>query len=135
MIALAIRGGGYEAEWASNFTIGISGQHDGFNTAKNNVLDFLKTYIDEQGIIGSVKIWITGYSRAAATANLLAGAIDDGETISTDISYSCDDIYAYCFETPAGALVDDVKRKTRYNNIFNIINSSDPIPYLAPATL
>lgn len=40
LIAVAIRGGGYEKEWASNFTIGSSGQHVGFNTAKNNVIAF-----------------------------------------------------------------------------------------------
>lgn len=34
LIAVAVRGGGYEQEWASNFTIGTSGQHQGFNTAK-----------------------------------------------------------------------------------------------------
>ena len=42
LIAVAVRGGGYEQEWASNFTIGTSGQHQGFNTAKNNVLSYLK---------------------------------------------------------------------------------------------
>lgn len=135
LIALAVRGGGYESEWASNFTIGISGQHNGFNTAKNNVLDYLKTYVEEQNITGAVKFWITGYSRAAATANLVGGAIDNGAVISTDISYAYDDIYTYCFETPAGALTADVKGQAKYNNIFNIINSSDPVPYVAPAAM
>ena len=135
LIVLAVRGGGYESEWASNFTIGISGQHNGFNTAKNNVLDYLKTYVEEQNITGAVKFWITGYSRAAATANLVGGAIDNGAVISTDISYAYDDIYTYCFETPAGALTADVKGQAKYNNIFNIINSSDPVPYVAPAAM
>lgn len=48
LIAVAVRGGGYEQEWASNFTIGTSGQHQGFNTAKNNVLSYLKQYISKQ---------------------------------------------------------------------------------------
>lgn len=135
LIALAVRGGGYESEWASNFTIGLSGQHNGFNTAKNNVLDYLKTYVEEQNITGAVKFWISGYSRAAATANLVGGAIDNGAVISTDISYAYDDIYTYCFETPAGALTADVKGQAKYNNIFNIINSSDPVPYVAPAAM
>ena len=30
LLALAIRGGGYESEWASNVTLGTSGQHQGF---------------------------------------------------------------------------------------------------------
>ena len=133
LIALAVRGGGYEQEWASNFTMGYSGQHQGFNEAKNNVIDYLKNYIEDQEITGPVKIWITGYSRAAATANLVGGAIDDGEVLSEQISYSPDDVYTYCFETPAGAVTSEVKGKTIYNNIFNIINKNDPVPYVAPA--
>lgn len=135
LIALAVRGGGYESEWASNFTIGSSGQHNGFNTAKNNVINFLQTYVEEQNITGAVKFWITGYSRAAATANLVGGDIDNGVVISTNISYASDDIYTYCFETPAGALTSEVKGQSKYNNIFNIINSSDPVPYVAPAAM
>ena len=135
LIAVAVRGGGYEQEWASNFTIGTSGQHDGFNTAKDNVLSFLRNYISEQKITGPVKLWITGYSRAAATANLVAGEIDNGASLGDDITYENDDVYAYCFETPAGALASEVKNKTIYYNIFNIINSSDPVPYVAPAAM
>lgn len=136
LIAVAVRGSGYEQEWASNFTIGTSGQHEGFDTAKNNVISFLKEYVSNQHISGPVKIWITGYSRAAATANLVAGAINDGTELSSKISYIAnDDVYAYCFETPAGALTSKVKNTASYGNIFNIINSSDPVPYVAPAAL
>ncbi len=135
LIALAVRGAGYEQEWASNFTVGTTGLHTGFNEAKGMVLEFLKNYIADQNISGDVKLWITGYSRAAATANLVAGAIDDGELLSENITYTNDDVYAYCFETPAGALTDEVKGQTKYYNIFNIVNSSDPVPYVAPAAL
>ncbi len=135
LIALAVRGGGYEQEWASNFTIGASGQHEGFAQAKNEVLTFLKGYISQQNIEGKVKLWLTGYSRAAATANLLAGAIDDGEMLSSKISYTLDDVFAYCFETPAGALTEQVKGQSKYKNIFNIVNSSDPVPYVAPSAM
>ena len=135
LIALAVRGGGYEQEWAGNFTIGLSGQHQGFNTAKDQVINYLKRYVAEQNITGPVKIWITGYSRAAATANLVGGALDDGTPISSEITYSPHDIFTYCFETPAGALTAQVKNRQVYNNIFNIINSSDPVPYVAPAAL
>ena len=135
LIALAVRGGGYEREWASNFTIGTSGQHDGFDTAKDNVISFLRSYIDNQNITGPVKIWITGFSRAAATSNLVGGEIDKGVLLSNNITYSLDDVYTYCFETPAGALTSQVKNQSIYSNIFNIINSSDPVPYVAPAAM
>lgn len=135
LIALAVRGGGYEQEWASNFTIGSSGQHSGFNTAKDNVISFLRSYIENQNITGAVKFWITGYSRAAATANLVGGALDNGTSVGANISYDYKDIYTYCFETPAGTLTSRVKGQTKYKNIFNIINSSDLVPYVAPAAM
>lgn len=134
LIAVAVRGGGYEQEWASNFTIGTTGQHQGFAEAKNEVLEFLKQYIADQNISGNVKLWLTGYSRAAATANLIAGAIADGYTLSDDITYSQGDVFAYCFETPAGALTSEVG-DGGYENIFNILNSSDPVPYVAPSAM
>jgi uncharacterized protein YegL len=40
IIAVAVRGGGYEKEWASNFTLGKSGQHQGFSEAKQNIRNF-----------------------------------------------------------------------------------------------
>lgn len=135
LIALAVRGGGYESEWASNFTIGANGQHNGFDLAKKNVIDYLKTYISNQNITGNIKLWITGFSRAAATANLVGGAIDDGISIGSDISYDLSDVFTYCFETPAGALTSQIENQSKYKNIFNIINSSDPVPYVAPAAL
>ncbi len=135
LIALAIRGSGYEQEWASNFTIGTSGQHAGFAKAKNDVINFLQEYITEEkekgNIPGDVKFWVTGFSRAAATANLVGAKLNDG---ISGVSYLGDDVYTYCFETPAGGLKDQAKRSV-YDNIFNIINSNDPVPYVAPAAM
>ena len=132
LIAVAIRGGGYEQEWASNFTVGESGMHSGFDTAKKNVVSFLKQYLSNNDIHGKLKIWVTGYSRAAATANLVGGAIDDGALDSPDYSVARKDVFTYCFETPAGATLN-VSKQTVYSNIFNIINPSDPVPFVAPS--
>ena len=135
LVALAIRGSGYEQEWASNFTIGTSGQHAGFAKAKNDVINFLQEYLAEEKakgkIPGDVKFWVTGFSRAAATANLVGAKLNDG---INGVSYLGDDVYTYCFETPAGGLRDQAKRSV-YDNIFNIINSNDPVPYVAPAAM
>lgn len=134
LIALAIRGGGYESEWASNFTIGKDGDHTGFSQARDQVLDFLKKeYIEENGISGDIKLWITGYSRAGATANLVAGKIDEGVTLA-NCSLKKSDLYAYTFEAPAGAKQKkEVNIKTGiYKNIFNTVNLNDPVPRVAP---
>lgn len=131
LIALAVRGGGYESEWASNFTIGEDGFHQGFTQARNQVLAFLKDYISRNDISGDIKLWITGYSRGAATANMVAGAINEGEGF-TNCTLQPSDMYAYTFETPAGALKSDIDNN-RNRNIFNIINSSDLVTKVAPA--
>ena len=135
LIAVAIRGGGYGREWASNFTIGETGQHNGFDAAKNNVLEYLKTYMAKQNITGPVKFWVTGFSRAAATANLVGGELDKGYDFGPDIAYAPEDVYAYCFEPPAGALVSETRNQEVYYNIFNIVNQSDPVPFVAPAPM
>lgn len=134
LIAVAVRGG-YESEWAGNFTLGKSGQHYGFAQAKKQVLDFLKSYIRENKISGDIKIWLTGYSRAAATANLVAGALDDGEKLGDGVVLKKEDLYAYCFETPMGATKSEIKNRLKYNNIYNIINKNDPVTKVAMSAL
>ncbi|MTD41804.1 VWA domain-containing protein [Erwinia sp. CPCC 100877] len=131
LIALAVRGDGYESEWASNFTLGKTDYHQGFSEARDQVLQFLtKEYIAANGISGDIKLWITGFSRAAATANLVAGKIDEGVSIS-NCTLDLDDMYAYTFETPAG-MPKSKADENKCKNIFNIINKSDPVPRVAP---
>ncbi len=134
LVAIAVRGAGYGQEWASNFTLGTENQHQGFSEGKEKVLEFLKEYFEKQNISGKIKIWLTGYSRGAAVANLVAGSIDDGYQLDDDAIYDLDDIYTYCFESPAGALLDEVNDK-KYENIFNIINPNDIVPFVAPADM
>ena len=79
LIVIAVRGGGYEKEWAGNFAItGQDDHHDGFDIASSKVKTALFMYMNNQKIFGNVKIWITGYSRAAAVANLVAADLDNG---------------------------------------------------------
>lgn len=131
LIAVAVRGGGYEREWASNFTMGESGHHEGFSKARDIVIAFLENYVKEQRISGDIKVWITGYSRAAATANMVAGAIDQGVVNWGGCNLESKDMFAYTFETPAGVMDPEAKSE-KYSNIFNIINSNDLVPLVAP---
>ena len=134
LVALAVRGGGYESEWAGNFTIGRTGEHYGFSKAKEQVLDFLRHYIANNHITGEIKLWLTGYSRAAATANMVAGAIDNGENLG-DVTLEKENLYAYCFETPRGVLISAASDVKKYYNIYNIINKNDPVPLVAMQAL
>lgn len=144
MIGIGIRGANYQQEWSSNFTLGKYSDnqyHQGFYKAATDLLSGLNTYIADQSITGKIKIWISGYSRAGATANLTSGLldkslVDNSHILGDNVSYAKEDVYAYCFEAPQGAYydkdADDIEVKgENYNNIFNIINSYDPVPKVA----
>lgn len=140
LIAVPIRGGNYGGEWASNFhlydddednnLISLNGNHKGFQTAANEVKNGLNDYIRDHEIKGDLKIWIVGYSRAAAVANLLGQSINNatlgGE--KADIA----DIYVYTFATPAGA--SKASAEIGYApNIYNIVSPVDIVPRVAPS--
>lgn len=131
LIALAIRGGGYEAEWASNLTLGRSGEHQGFREASEKALTFLDQYLKEHKVTGKVKLWINGYSRAAAVTNLTAGALNKGRKLASG-ELKAEDMYAFCFEAPAGTLKGTGNREGRHDNIVNVINVNDVVTKVGP---
>ena len=124
LIAIAVRGGEYGAEWASNVTLGDGiGEARGFGDAANQVEKGIYEYIENYNIDTSdSKFWISGFSRAAATSNLVAKRLTD--------SYGEDRVYAYCFETPKGGVFDQLKDGLHYSNIHNMINGSDIVTYV-----
>ena len=143
LIGIGVRGDNYYAEWVSNMTFGDNPQFaDGYYGASNIYLDALKSYINDFKISGKIKIWTAGYSRGGTGINLAIGRMDDalinGENIlSPKVSYTKEDLYAYCFEAPAGriATFDEGKilqKGDNYNNIHCLLNVNDFIPYLAP---
>ena len=131
LVALAIRGGGYDQEWASNFTVGPWEEHDGFAKAKRDTLDFLDGYLTEMNITGPIKLWIVGYSRSAVTANMVGGALDSGYQLANGATAAFDDLFVYAFEPPQGSMKN--KTSGNYSNIHNIINKNDPVAMVAPS--
>ena len=133
LILIAIRGGGYRQEWASNFTIGLSDEHQGFSEAASTVFETARGYLSElraDGYNGAVKFWITGYSRGAAVANLTAQrltALADSET-----GFSRDDVFAYCLACPRNVILDSVDASA-YDNIANIVHYADFVPKIPVA--
>lgn len=122
VIAVAIRGDGYEAEWASNMMIGRSGDEEGFSSASQKIVNRIKEY-QENYHLKHIKIWISGYSRAGGVANLTGKYIIE-HLEEFDINHD-DDVYVYTFEAPNSS-ADDVI----YDSIHNVINVNDLIPYL-----
>ena len=133
LIALAVRGGGYGKEWASNFTIGEEGEHTGFAQARDSVIDFLEDYVAGLGSSESkkLKLWIVGYSRAGATANMTAAKLNSYSTIS-GATVTQDNIYCYTFEAPQGAM--SYEAEGDFSNIHNITNTNDLVPLVAPSS-
>lgn len=150
LIAVPIRGGGYGNEWASNFHVADdftspnlpTKNHVGFQKAANGVLSWLKFYVNRHKdlIKGDLKLWIVGYSRAAATANLLGHSLNE-LTVENSRSGSgglggctlhLSDIYVYTFATPAGATYGSAA--SAYDpNIYNIVSPVDLVPLVAPS--
>lgn len=130
LVVVTVRGGGYGVEWGPNFKIGQGYTHRGFARARDQVLEGIENYFAKYGekLFSNCKIWITGYSRGAATANLVAKELIDGYFV--DVSFDPEDIYAFCFECPQNSRADDVSDE-KYKNIINIANPVDFVTKVA----
>jgi hypothetical protein len=111
LVACIVRGGAYGAEWGDNFRISDNSKyHYGFNSAATKVqaslYDYLADLKEKGDIVGDIKLWITGYSRGAAVANLLAAKIDD----SPALNIKKENVFAYTFATPQGVLASAVDK-------------------------
>ena len=118
LIAVGICGQGYLDEWESNFSIGLGKHPEGFDSAAQLVYDRVFGYISENHLNGKLKIWVSGFSRAAAIANITASRLSDSDFFSQE------DVFAYTFATPNTVKDDDVPE---YSNIFNICGKMDPV--------
>ena len=133
LIAIVIRGGNYGSEWGGNFNVGREGAHEGFADARDEVLRFTKEYI--QGLDASykrnMKLWIVGYSRGGATANMVAGALNNSCRAEIGVDISSDNIYCYTFEAPQGILTSQIAGSDA--NIHNVLNTNDLVPLVVPS--
>lgn len=128
LISVVVRGGGYGAEWSSNFHVGTGEYyHEAFHTAALQVYQDVIDAIERTQ--GRCRLWITGYSRGAAVANLTAAMLDDYAAGSSQVDP--DGIYAYTFATPQGVTTRAYNGQPLYNNIFNIVNPADAVPQVA----
>lgn len=131
IIAVDVRGtGGFLTEWSSNFDMGDRTKfnttsdwlhydnHKGFDVAATRALKRIRQYLDAYTRRGDdLVFWVTGHSRGAAIANILAAdLIDEGETV-----------FGYTFATPNTTVRDSALGST-YASIFNLVNQCDFVP-------
>lgn len=131
LVAVGLRGHNYYGEWGGNFRVDEAGDHAGFVLCRDQALTFLREYLAAAGITGRIKLWIVGYSRSAATANLMGAALDHGASLGDGVHLSPHDLYCYCFEPPMGTVAVDASDPI-YGNIHNIVNEADIVPQVLP---
>ena len=149
LIAVAIRGAGYEAEWGSNVTLGSGnenrgadkkGEALGFSQAADQTMEAIDYYINRYDLqdevqTGKVKFWVSGFSRAGATANItskrLVEKYADGSEGKNNL------VFSYPLEAPKGGTdkAEQLTDKTKYYCIHNIVNSGDVVPLVAPGEM
>lgn len=130
LLMVTVRGGGYMDEWGGNFDLGTKDEHQGFNEAVLQVRDGIKKYVEKykDKLPYELKVWISGYSRGAATTNRVAKMLDDGAVEGL----TRDNIYAFCFECPQNTTkTQSYVESDKYKNIVSIVNSVDLVPKVA----
>ncbi len=101
LLAIFPRNAGYDAEWMGNFDLGSTKAHKGFMEARDEMLRFMKKYMTDNNISGKLKVWIPGYSRGGATANLLGGFLAEDNGYFANVSLSYKDLFVYTIASPA----------------------------------
>lgn len=125
VLALSGRCSNYENEWLSNFDVGTEGDAKGFSNAADKMLTFAKAYVTAHSIKGKVKVWITGYSRSAAAADIAGSRLDD-DPMYLGTKVDAENIYDYTFATPNSTTISEEKAAS-YKNIYNYFFDNDLI--------
>lgn len=129
IIPVVIRSHKYGGEWVSNAHVFDKSCPDfavGFKNPADKVYDALSDYISRRELEGkNLKIWVCGFSRGGAIANLL------GARLTLESGIEKDNIFVYTFATP-NTVYDRAAVFT--DNIFNIISETDTVPRVPPAS-
>lgn len=128
LVAVAVSGGGYEDEWLSNFSFGDESVHNGFFSAAFTVFQRVFDYVDAYAGEGRFKIWMGGYSRAAAVSNMTAALALTAEQVDRE------DLYVYTFATPNNIRLESgdfpLEGVYDYSGIYNVVGMFDPVPLI-----
>ncbi|MBR2834768.1 MAG: hypothetical protein IKE43_03515 [Coriobacteriales bacterium] len=128
LILVATRGAGYGYEWGGNLEVGDGICHLNYERAANEIVANLADYMNQNAgtLKSTCKVWLSGFSRGAAVANLVAAKLDQG--IIPGINSSS--VYTYCFECPQNTR-DQAAHDSMYGNIFSVVNPLDILPRFA----
>lgn len=125
LVMVIIRGTAANAEWVSNANVADTSQkadtfHEGFLFASEEINVQIKKFLDQKGVSkGDAKFFVTGHSRGASVANLVAAGLSSDEGKE-------EDVYAYTFAAPNCVLKSELEKRN-HENIFNIVNPEDVV--------
>lgn len=102
LLAVIPRSASYKQEWVGNFNVGNNGIHEGFKAARDEILRYVKKYIQDNNIEGNLKVWTVGHSRGAAVSNMLGAFFAGGgiEYFGNNVNITPEDVYCYTYATP-----------------------------------
>ena len=142
LVPVIVRGIGYDDEWMSNVLLGTvqemgpGMEAKGFNNAASQVIAEINIYLKKYNLedelrAGKVKFWVTGYSRAGATANLTSKKLVDmiAEKCKGDKK---SEVFGYTCEAAKGGTDAAEVSGNDYTCIHNMVNQVDLVPYVAP---
>lgn len=124
VVAVILEGTSTKDEWKSNINLGTGNLHEGFNATEKLVHKKLNSYITNNKLKkNNTLFWVTGHSRGAAVADIMAKRLSD--------KYGKKNVYAYTFAAPK---VTKSREKTTsaYKNIFNYVNPDDLVTTVPP---
>lgn len=101
------------------------GEHNSFLTGMECVRKGLLEFLEKKGF-SNVRLVITGHSRGAAVANLLAKKMIEFKNVKGR-EKEVDSVVAYTFATPNCTLDEEVRNK-KYHTIFNFCLRDDFVP-------
>lgn len=109
--------------------------HEGFSKAADDVMEALAAYVKKYHIdLSKAKILLSGHSRGASVANLIASRLDraaDEPQCTPFATVKRENIFAYTIAAPNVTIrhVEDID-DPKFGNIFNIISPEDVVPML-----
>jgi len=137
LVIVSVRGSVSGDDWLSNFAFWVNDarEHVGFATATAEVLRNLRRYVSSNDLNNPIFL-VTGHSRGAAVANLLAAHLNAHLLSCTNAqcrgcgTNNQSNVFSYTFATP------HVQRgvRTNHRNIFNILNRCDPVTKIVAFT-
>ena len=137
VIAIVVRGTIGNGEWLSNFNITSDTPvhtpltHEGFDKCRTMVFEKFDEWANGLKLGGldldNARIFLTGHSRGAAVAGLVAASFDGGHKVAGH-EVSPSNVCAYTFASPttSNLALDSL----RYDNVFNVVNPEDIVPKL-----